>query len=94
MPLRENVPANGVSQEHTAPVSKAMPHLPITATTKVAESAGMKSPESPGSPMQAMPSAITDSLTNSQPLTRDNQPQPESPVHAGMSQWGFIDAQL
>lgn len=82
VPLRENTPANGVSQEHTAPVSMAMPHLPITATTKVADSAVMKSPESPGSPMQAMPSAITDSLTNSQPLIRDNQQQPESPVHA------------
>lgn len=84
MPLRENSPANGVSQERTAPVPMALPHLPITATTKVADSAVMKSPESPGSPMQAMPSPITDSITNSQPLTSNNQPQPEPTVHAGM----------
>ncbi|XP_056613433.1 smoothelin, like [Triplophysa dalaica] len=82
VPLRENSPANGVSQEHTAPVPMALPHLPITATTKVADSPVMKSPESPGSPMQAMPSPITDSITNSQPLTSNNQPQPESTVHA------------
>ncbi|XP_026082192.1 smoothelin-like protein 2 [Carassius auratus] len=81
-PLRRSSPSNGVSQEHSAPVSMAMPHLPITATTKVADSAVMKSPESPGSPMQAMPSAITDSLTSSQPVTNDNQPQLESPAHA------------
>lgn len=85
MPLRRNSPPNGVSQEHSAPVPMAMPHLPITATTKVADSAVMKSPESPGSPMQAMPSAITDSLTNSQVVSSDNQPQLESPVNAGMT---------
>lgn len=85
VPLRGNPAPNGVSQEHTAPVSMAMPHLPITATTKVADSAVMKSPESPGSPMQATPSAITDSLTNSQPLTKGKQPQLESPVNAGSS---------
>uniref|UniRef100_A0A672R0G1 Smoothelin-like protein 2 n=1 Tax=Sinocyclocheilus grahami TaxID=75366 RepID=A0A672R0G1_SINGR len=82
MPLRRISPPNGVSQEHSAPVSMAMPHLPITATTKVADSAVMKSPESPGSPMQATPSTITDSLTNSQPVTSNNQPLLESPVHA------------
>ncbi|XP_016137617.1 smoothelin-like protein 2 isoform X2 [Sinocyclocheilus grahami] len=82
VPLRRSSPPNGVSQEHSAPVSMAMSHLPITATTKVADSAVMKSPESPGSPMQAMPSAITDSLTSSQPVTSDNQLQLESPVHA------------
>lgn len=85
VPLRGNSAPNGVSQEHTAPVSMAMPHLPITATTKVADSAVMKSPESPGSPMQATPSTITDSLTNSQPLTRGKQPQLESPVNAASS---------
>ncbi|KTG03303.1 hypothetical protein cypCar_00016519 [Cyprinus carpio] len=82
MPLRRISPPNGVSQQHTAPVSMAMPHLPITATKKVADSAVMKSPESPGSPMQAMPSAITDSLTNSQSVTSNNQQQLEPPVHA------------
>jgi len=85
IPLRRNSPPNGVSQEHPAPVPMAMPHLPITATTKVADSAVMKSPESPGSPMQAMPSTITDSLTNSQAVSGDNQPQLESPVNAGMT---------
>ncbi|XP_051521885.1 smoothelin, like [Myxocyprinus asiaticus] len=82
MPLRGNSPPNGVSQEHSTPVSMAMPHLPITATTKVADSTVMKSPESPGSPMQAMPSIITDSLTNSQPVNNDKQPQFEPPAHA------------
>ncbi|KTG40519.1 hypothetical protein cypCar_00002799 [Cyprinus carpio] len=82
VPLRRSSPPNGMSQEHSAPVSMAMSHLPITATTKVADSTVMKSPESPGSPMQAMPSAITDSLTSSQPVTSDNQPQLESPAHA------------
>uniref|UniRef100_A0A8C1YJ52 Smoothelin, like n=1 Tax=Cyprinus carpio TaxID=7962 RepID=A0A8C1YJ52_CYPCA len=82
MPLRRISPPNGVSQQHTAPVSMAMPHLPITATKKVADSAVMKSPESPGSPMQATPSAITDSLTNSQSVTSNNQQQLEPPVHA------------
>ncbi|XP_016414116.1 smoothelin-like protein 2 [Sinocyclocheilus rhinocerous] len=86
VPLRRSSPPNGVSQEHSAPVSMAMPHLPITATTKVTDSAVMKSPESPGSPMQAMPSAITDSLTSSQPVTSDNQLQLESPVHAVYSE--------
>lgn len=82
VPLRRNSPPNGVLHEHSAPVPMAMPHLPITATTKVADSTVMKSPESPSSPMQATPSAITDSLTNSPPVTSDNQPQLESPVHA------------
>lgn len=39
-------PPTGVRQEHAAPV--ATPHLPITATTKVAE---LKSPGSPSSPV-------------------------------------------
>ncbi|TRY64716.1 hypothetical protein DNTS_017749 [Danionella cerebrum] len=82
VPLRRGSPPNGVTHEHSGPVPMAMPHLPITATTKVADSTVMKSPDSPGSPMQATPSAITESPTNSPLVTSDTQPQPESPVHA------------
>lgn len=82
VPTKEISPPNSVSQQNSSPLCMAMPHLPITATTKVAESSGLKSPESPSSPMQTLPS-ITDTQPNSHPASSNNEPQLESPVHAG-----------
>ncbi|XP_072548123.1 smoothelin, like [Salminus brasiliensis] len=84
VPLRESPPPIGVSQRNSSPVSLAMPHLPITATTKVADSPALKGPESPSSPMQSTPSNVTDTQppTDDQTVTSDNQPQLESPIHA------------
>ncbi|KAI4880253.1 hypothetical protein NFI96_034044, partial [Prochilodus magdalenae] len=82
MPLRESPPTLGVSQRNSSPLSMAMPHLPITATTKVADSPTLKGPESPGSPMQSTPSNVTEAQPDSQTGTSDNQPQLESPIHA------------
>ncbi|XP_062872622.1 smoothelin, like [Trichomycterus rosablanca] len=81
MPARNCSPPTAVSQQNSSPVCMAMPHLPITATTKVAESSTLKGPESPGSPMQAMPTG-TDTQPDSQPATNNDGRQLESPVHA------------
>ncbi|KAG5269120.1 hypothetical protein AALO_G00198500 [Alosa alosa] len=74
------------ARERVAPANMAMPHLPITATTKTADTSGasvMKSPDSPGSPMRTMPPAITDLQPPSDRAAIDNQPQGmmDSPVH-------------
>ncbi|XP_007245998.3 smoothelin, like [Astyanax mexicanus] len=82
VPLRESPPPIGVSQRNSPPVSMAMPHLPITATTKVADSPVLKGPESPSSSMQSTPSDVTDSQPDGQTDSSDNQPQLESPIHA------------
>ncbi|XP_017550355.1 smoothelin, like isoform X2 [Pygocentrus nattereri] len=82
VPLRQSPPPIGVPQRNSSPVSMAMPHLPITATTKVADSPALKGPESPSSPMQSAPSNVTDTQPGSQTDTSDNQPQLESPIHA------------
>uniref|UniRef100_A0A4W4HQC5 Calponin-homology (CH) domain-containing protein n=1 Tax=Electrophorus electricus TaxID=8005 RepID=A0A4W4HQC5_ELEEL len=79
-------PAAGMKRQNSSPVFMAMPHLPITATTKVADSLAIKGPESPSSPMQTIPPAGTDSQPDSQPdsptATSGNQPQLESTIHA------------
>ncbi|XP_026780118.1 smoothelin, like isoform X2 [Pangasianodon hypophthalmus] len=81
VPARESSPPIGVSRQNSSPVCMAMPHLPITATTKIADSSGLKSPESPSSPMQTLPS-VTNTQPDSQPASNNNEPQLESPVHA------------
>ncbi|XP_048838116.1 smoothelin-like protein 2 [Brienomyrus brachyistius] len=51
-------------QEQVAPVAMVMPHLPITATTKIAESSiaiVAKTLDSPSSPIQAPPPVVTGS---------------------------------
>lgn len=50
-------PPNDFPHEHTAPVAMRMPHLPITATTKMAE---MRRPDSPSSPARSPPSPISE----------------------------------
>ncbi|KAK1785961.1 hypothetical protein P4O66_017711 [Electrophorus voltai] len=84
----ESSPAAGMKRQNSSPVFMAMPHLPITATTKVADSLAIKGPESPSSPMQTIPPAGTDSQPDSQPdsptATSGNQPQLESTIHAGI----------
>ncbi|XP_066534270.1 smoothelin, like [Hoplias malabaricus] len=82
VPSRESPPPIEVSQRNSSPVSMGMPHLPITATTKVADSPVLKSPESPSSPMQSTPSNVTDAQSDSQTASSENQPQLESPIHA------------
>ncbi|XP_030634461.1 smoothelin, like [Chanos chanos] len=87
VPLRETSPPRDASREHNPAISMAMPHLPITATTKTAESpiaSIMKTPESPSSPMQPMSPIGPEPAPVSHTTTSDNQPQlmPESPVHA------------
>lgn len=84
---RESPPA---VRERVAPATMAMPHLPITATTKTADTSAssiMKSPDSPSSPMRTLPPAITDLQSSTDRATMDNQPQGmmESPVHQGLS---------
>ncbi|XP_035389836.1 smoothelin, like isoform X2 [Electrophorus electricus] len=84
--IDESSPAAGMKRQNSSPVFMAMPHLPITATTKVADSLAIKGPESPSSPMQTIPPAGTDSQPDSQPdsptATSGNQPQLESTIHA------------
>ncbi|XP_056139991.1 smoothelin, like [Lampris incognitus] len=73
-------PTNDYPHEHTAPVAMRMPHLPITATTKVAE---MKPADSPSSPTGSQPSPVTEASPPSQCMANDNnQPQPivETPI--------------
>ncbi|XP_076831870.1 smoothelin, like [Brachyhypopomus gauderio] len=69
----------GTTRQNSSPLSVATPHLPITATTKVAETLALKSPESPSSPMQTTPPAAADRQQDG--LTA-NQPQLESTTHA------------
>ncbi|KAI1903287.1 hypothetical protein AGOR_G00025650 [Albula goreensis] len=70
------LPHNDLPQEHTAPMSMVRPHLPITATTKIAESSAtvIKTQESPTSPIRAPPSALTEAQPSSQ-SARDTPPQ-------------------
>ncbi|CAG06363.1 unnamed protein product [Tetraodon nigroviridis] len=67
-------PPTGLRQEHTAPV--ATPHLPITATTKVAE---IKSPGFPSSPAGSPPSPVSEESPGSQSA--------EEPAPAVSSAW-------
>lgn len=82
VPAKETSSPLGVSQQNTSPVCMAMPHLPITASTKFADSSGLKGPESPSSPMQTLPT-VTDTQPEIQPASNNSEPQVESPVHAG-----------
>lgn len=71
-------PPADVLQEHTAPVSMRMPHLPITATTKTAE---VKSSSSVSGPTGPTPLSDTSHLSQSaagapQPLPRAETPPP------------------
>lgn len=73
-------PPSDLRHEHAAPV--AMPHLPITATTKVAE---IRSPGSPGSPSGSPPSLVSEESTLSQsaPGTKHIHQSTGEPVQAG-----------
>ncbi|KAI5626742.1 smoothelin-like protein 2, partial [Silurus asotus] len=79
VPARQSSPPIGVSRQNSSSAFMAMPHLPITATTKIADSSGLKGPESPSSPMQTLPT-VTDPQPNSQPVP-NSEPQIESPIH-------------
>ncbi|XP_061105941.1 smoothelin, like [Conger conger] len=84
LPAEVRSPHTDVPQEHIAPMSMVRPHLPITATTKMAESSVAsvtKSQESPTSPIQAPPSAPTEVQPPSH-STSDTPPQTvsETPV--------------
>ncbi|XP_071377039.1 smoothelin, like isoform X2 [Centroberyx affinis] len=72
-------PPNDFPHEHTAPVAMRMPHLPITATTKMAE---IKGPDSPSSPTGSQSSPVSEASPPSQSTANNNQPQPiaESPL--------------
>ncbi|CDQ99425.1 unnamed protein product [Oncorhynchus mykiss] len=74
---------NNVPYESTAPVAMRMPHLPITATTKMADPSVMKS-ESPTSPVRSQPSPVSEPTDNNQPQTI-----PESPIQpvSSMKTW-------
>lgn len=73
-------PATDLHQEHAAPV--ATPHLPITATTKVAE---IKGPGSPISPAGSPPSPVSEESPVSQSAagTKQRHQSTEEPVPAG-----------
>lgn len=73
-------PPSDLRHEHAAPV--ATPHLPITATTKVAD---IKRPGSPGSPAGSPPSPVSEESPHSQPAAGARQsPQPTGdPAPAG-----------
>lgn len=73
-------PPSDLRHEHAAPA--AMPHLPITATTKVAE---IRSPGSPGSPSGSPPSLVSEESTLSQsaPGTKHIHQSTGEPVQAG-----------
>ncbi|KAL6104997.1 smtnl2 [Pungitius sinensis] len=65
-------------QQHSAPVTMRMPHLPITATTKTAE---IKGPDSPSSPSEASAAGQSAASTN------HSQPIEEYPVQPVSSTW-------
>lgn len=73
-------PPTDLRHEHAAPV--ATPHLPITATTKVAE---IKSPGSPSSPAGSPPSPVSEESPISQSAvgTKQRYQSTEEPVPAG-----------
>lgn len=68
-------------QEQVAPVAMVMPHLPITATTKIAESSiaiVAKTLDPPSSPIQAPPPVVTGSPPDqSTAIGTQVQPIPE-----------------
>ncbi|KAJ8343087.1 hypothetical protein SKAU_G00330150 [Synaphobranchus kaupii] len=84
MPAEVRLPHSDAPQERIAPMAMVRPHLPITATTKMAESSvtsATKSQESPTSPIQALPSALTEAQPPSQsPSDTPPQTVPESPI--------------
>lgn len=73
-------PPTDLRHEPAAPL--ATPHLPITATTKVAE---IRSPSSPSSPAASPPSPVSEESPGSQSAAGTNQRRqsPEEPVPAG-----------
>ncbi|KAK2846838.1 hypothetical protein Q5P01_009837 [Channa striata] len=80
-------PPNDFPHEHTAPIAMRMPHLPITATTKMAEFKS-SSPESPSSPFGSgsslvsgiLPPGQSDASTNQSPQSEESHIQPVSSV--------------
>ncbi|GAA6218783.1 smoothelin-like protein 2 [Lates japonicus] len=74
-------PPSDFPHEHTAPVAMRMPHLPITAMTKIADIKG--SPDSPSSPVGSRSSPVSEASPPAQSTTT-TQPQPidESPVQS------------
>lgn len=74
-------PPNDFPHEHTAPFAMRMPHLPITATTKMAE---IKGPDSPSSPACSPPSPVSEASPTSQSAASTKQTQPiEEPIQPG-----------
>ncbi|KAF3693137.1 Smoothelin-like protein 2 [Channa argus] len=69
-------PPNDCAHEHTAPVAMRMPHLPINATTKMAEIKGSP-PDYPSSPFGSGSSPVSESSPPGQSDTSTNQ-SPES----------------
>ncbi|KAG7484827.1 hypothetical protein MATL_G00054640 [Megalops atlanticus] len=84
------VPHREPPLEHAAHTSMVRPHLPITATTKVAESSAAslaKTPESPTSPVRSQSSVLAEAQPASQPVggapphtTAESTIQPASAV--------------
>lgn len=71
-------PAADLRLEQAAPV--ATPHLPITATTKLAE---IKGPGTPSSPAGSPPSPVSEESPVSQSGTKQRHQSTEEPVPAG-----------
>ncbi|XP_036379492.1 smoothelin, like [Megalops cyprinoides] len=69
VPQEVRLPHREPPQEHAAPTSMVRPHLPITATTKAAESSAAslaRTPESPTSPVRSQSSVLTEAQPASQ----------------------------
>uniref|UniRef100_A0A667ZJK1 Smoothelin, like n=1 Tax=Myripristis murdjan TaxID=586833 RepID=A0A667ZJK1_9TELE len=66
-------PPHDFPHEHTAPVAMRMPHLPITATTKMAE---IKNPDSPSSPTGSQSPPASEASPPGQSAANNNYPQP------------------
>nr|XP_046244837.1 smoothelin, like [Scatophagus argus] len=79
-------PPSDFPHEHTAPVAMRMPHLPITATTKMAE---IKGPDSPSSPAGSPSSPVSEASPAGQSAgsTKQAQPIEEPPFPQVSSTW-------
>lgn len=73
---------NDFPHQHTAPVATRMPHLPVTATTKTAET---RCPDSPSSPVgsRSPPPGQASAAGQSAASTNQSQPIEEPPVQPG-----------
>ncbi|XP_040046193.2 smoothelin, like [Gasterosteus aculeatus] len=77
---------NDFPHQHTAPVATRMPHLPVTATTKTAET---RCPDSPSSPVgsRSPPPGQASAAGQSAASTNQSQPIEEPPVQPVSSTW-------